>query len=419
MNTNSKRLGIYLTIMLIATAIATSLRTVACVSYLDYQSGFYSNKALITAADVITILTAIGMLSYALTAKRIKLRASFSTSSTYVPTGILGVATAFLGIRTFTYAISTCKYPFFSVEVFTFKSPSALIGVLTGILALLSIVHHFFNAFLTESKSELRAYFAIASIAFLAFYSILLYLDETVAINDTSKMVREMSFLLAAIFFLYEARISLGREMWRIYTAFGLCAATLAAYASIPAIITYYVKGVVLSATEAKSLASLEEYLLLLALFIFIVARLFLTATLKEEKENELVKALGEYAKSREERVNESYGRFQELFASKQLSIFELYGMDESVAEESEDESAFESTEPEEEKKEIIISDDAIYESIFGRMPERPEPEEPKEAAEEEPEDDRDPEQIAEDILSTMDEILVEGSENTEEETEK
>lgn len=419
MNTNSKRLGIYLTIMLIATAIATSLRTVACVSYLDYQSGFYSNKALITAADMITILTAIGMLSYALTAKRIKLRASFSTSSTYVPTGILGVATAFLGIRTFAYAISTCKYPFFSVEVFTFKSPSTLIGVLAGILALLSIAHHFFNAFLTESKSELRAYFAIASIAFLAFYSILLYLDETVAINDTSKMVREMSFLLAAIFFLYEARISLGREMWRIYTAFGLCAATLAAYASIPAIITYYVKGVVLSATKAKSLASLEEYLLLLALFIFIVARLFLTAALKEEKENELVKALGEYAKSREERVNESYGRFQELFASKQLSIFELYGMDEGATEESEDESACESTEPEEEKKEIIISDDAIYESIFGRMPERPEPEEPKEAAEEEPEDDRDPEQIAEDILSTMDEILVEGSENTEEETEK
>ena len=207
--------------------------------------------------------------------------------------------------------------------------------------------------------------------------------------------------------------------MWRIYTAFGLSAAVLTAYTSIPAIITYYVNGVTLSSFESKSLASLEEYLLLLALFIFIVSRLFLTVLLKEEKENELIKALGEYANDREEKVNESYARFQEMFAAKQLSIFELYGMEEAIDEEPQLAEIAEEAEPEEEKKELIISDDAIYESIFGRMPERPEPEAAE--AEEEPviEDDRAPEEIAEDILNAVDKVLSESAKDNEKETEK
>ena len=150
-------------------------------------------------------------------------------------------------------------------------------------------------------------------------------------------------------------------------------------------------------------MASIEEYLLLFALFVFILARLILTTQLREEKENEFIKILGEYAAEREEKVNESYARFQEIFASKQLSIFDLYGGDENIVEEEAEESELEETAPEEEKKEIIISDDAIYESIFGKMPERDEPE-----LEEDPEpvDEREPEQIAEDILNAVEKVL-------------
>ena len=90
MNTNSKRLGIYLTIMLCLTAAATALRTVACVTTLDYSSGFFNDKSLITAADIIITITALGMLSYLFIASRIKLHASFLTGATYVPTGVLG-----------------------------------------------------------------------------------------------------------------------------------------------------------------------------------------------------------------------------------------------------------------------------------------------------------------------------------------
>ena len=417
MNTNSKRLGIYLVIMLLATAVATTLRSIACVMHLDYASGFFSDKTLVSAGDVIITVTALGMLSYLLTASRINLRASFSTGATYVPTGILGVGTAFLGVKVFSHVLASNNYKLFSFNiinttpkgiiagVLTAQNLLSAIGLITGALAFVSIAHHFFNAFVTESKDVTRAYFAIVSIAFLALYAVMVYTDSTVAINESAKTLRQLSFLLSAAFFLYEARISLGREMWRVYTAFGLVAAALTAYTSIPAIITYFAKGAVISSYNYKSLASIEEYILLLALFIFIVSRLCLTATLSEEKKNELVEALREAAHERETEVNESLERHNEIFASKQLSIFDLYGdTEEPEVEVAED--TVEIAEPIEEVKEPTISDDAIYESIFGVMPER---DEPKEEAEETV-DERDPEEIANDLFSAFDEAMKENS---------
>ena len=410
MNKNSKRLGIYLAVMLIATAAAVSLRTVACVNYLDYASGFFSETLLINVANAIILLCAVGMFSYTLIASRINLRASFSTSATYVPTGILGVATAFLGVKSISYAITTSRYPFFSIETFTLKSPLTLLGVLAGILAILSIAHHFLNAFITESKTSIRAYFAIATIAFLAIYSILIYLDGSLSVNDSNKVLRQMAFIFCALFFLYEARISLGREMWRTYTSFGLIAASVSAYTSIPAIITYYVNGALVSSSGSKSLASLEEYLLLFAMFVFILARLCLATSLKEKKENELIKMLEAYAKETEERVNESYARHQEAFAAKQLSIFDLYGGGEEIPVTEPEEEEDRENIPGDEEKELIISDDAIYEAIFGKMPERPKEEEP---VPESKEDDRKPEEIAEDLLKTLDDAFKESSEES------
>ena len=94
--------------------------------------------------------------------------------------------------------------------------------------------------------------------------------------------------------------------MWRIYTTFGLIAASLSAYASIPAIVTYYVKDALVSSASSKSLVTIEEYIVLFALFLFIVARLYVTISLHEEKENAFIKALASYAQDREERVKES-----------------------------------------------------------------------------------------------------------------
>lgn len=419
MNTNSKRLGIYITVMLLATAVATTLRTIATLNYLDYASGFFTQKSSIVAANVIIMLTIVGMLSYLFTATRIHLRASFSTGATYVPTGILGVATAFLGYKTLSYVLALNNYRLFSFiredslrgvmfEIFTPVGISTIIGILTAILAFASLAHHFFNAFVTESKDVTRAYFALTTILFFAFYAILIYIDGSISLNESTKTLRQTAFLLVATFFLYEARISMGREMWRIYTTTGLVAATLAAYTSIPAIITYFIRGELISSSGYKSIASIEEYLLLLAAFIFIFARLCLTARLGEEKECELVKAIASSASAREAEVRESYDRHNEIFAAKQLSIFDLYGEEDIPDAEDGSEGVCAAEEAHEEISEPTISDDAIYEAIFGKMPERPEPTEEAE----EPEDDRDPEEIADDILSTLDSVISDNDEN-------
>ena len=398
MNTNSKRLGIYLGVMLSATAVATTMRSIAYVMHLDHASGFFSDKSLVRVSDAIIVLTVLGMFSY-LFAARIDLRASFSTGATYVPTGILGAASAFLGMQIFSYALANSNYRISVKELLSLAGVPTLITLLAGVLAFVSIAYYFFNAFVTESKDVTRAYFSIAAIAFLALYAVMIYTDTSISLNATGRALRQTAFLFIAIFFLYESRISLGREKWRIYTAFGLAAATLTAYASVPAIVVYFTNKVIVSSSGYKSLASIEEYLFLFAAFIFILSRLCLTITLKEEKENELVKALANIALAREAEVNEALEMHEEIFASKQLSIFDLYGdNDEEVAEELE--TAEEVEESDEKTVEPILSDDVIYESIFGKMPEKKE----EVKSEEETEiDERDPEEIAENILKILD----------------
>ena len=412
MNANSKKLTIYMVLMLLGSAVSATLRTIACINHLDYSTGYFTDKSLISAANIIIWVTVILMLTYPIIASKVKLRASFSTSATYIPSGILAVAVVFAGVRALSYAMSVSRYPLLSLGIF--KTPSAVMGAAVFILSLATVAYLFFNTYFTKSKSDIRAYFAVCAIAFFAAYAILLYLDSSLSNNSHGKMVNQMAFLFTSLFFLYETRISLGREMWRAYTTFGLMAAALSAYSSIPAIITYYVKDTLIFAPAGtESSFSLEGCLVMLMLFIFTVSRLSLAATLTEEKENKLIKAMSDYAERREERVEESYERHQEIFAARQLDIFELYG-DEAPTEEDGEEGETDPTEDGaiDEQKELTISDDAIYEAIFGKMPDKPKTEEPKiEKAEEE----KDPEAVAEEILSTIDEVLKDENDNKDE----
>ena len=406
MNTNSKRLGIYLAIMIVLTAVATTLRSIACVMHLDFESGFFTDKSLLTVANVIITVTVIGMFSYLFVAERISLLASFSTGATYVTTGVLGVATAFLGTSVISFVSIAGKYASRPGGAIAADKYMPIIGIVCAILAFASIAHHFFNAFITESKAEIRAYFALASISFLGLYAMLIYLDPTLAIGESTKILRLTAFLVAALFFLYEARISLGREMWRIYTAFGLVASALTAYVSIPAIITYFVRDKLVSSATGRSLVTIEEYMLLLALFIFITARLFIAMRLQEDTKNKFIESFKTYAHKREKEIAESSARYNAIFASKQLSIFDLYG-GEIYTDEEECDTCTVAPTSEVESNEPTISDDAIYESIFGEMPKRDEPEEvPAEETVDKTEDDRDPEEIADEVLLSLEEAM-------------
>ncbi len=419
MNTNSKKTRIYIALMLIGAAVSSALRSAAYILHFDYEIGFFTDKSLINAADIIIWLTAIVSLSYLFIADKISVRPSFSSPLTYIPTGLLGVASFFMGIRIFKYALSSTRFPLLSGE--SIKNPLTMFAVLVSLLSLCSVVYCFFNTYVTDGHSALRAYFALGTIVFLAFYAILSFLDlksnPVVSLADAGKAVNLMAFLLSAIFLLYEARISIGREMWKAYTAFGLAAAVFCAYSSIPAIITYYASGHIISASGKGSLSSIEEAMLVLTLFIYIASRLVLSSSLREKKENDLVNAIRDEASQKEAHTEESFSRHQEKFAAKQLSIFELFDSEEpasdEISEDVSDEPA-ESAENEEKAEPVMISDDAIYESIFGKMPEKKDiPESMEEqndsmAESEEPADERPQEEITEDLLQAMDDIIKE-----------
>lgn len=299
MNRNSKRLGAYIVIALVILAAAAGLKCAACLRDLDYKYGYFDSKGLINAANIL-IASGFGvMLSYAVVGCKCSLKPSFSSPATYVPTGIVGAAELFLSVRTLS-----------SVRDLTAAGTRlpAVIATLAGLLGLLSIVHFFLNAALTESKTELRAYFALATVLFLSVYSAVLYFSTDEAINTPIKLSSQMAFLFSSLFFLYEARISLGRELWRGYAVFGLFAMLLCAYASIPNLIVYFVRGVTLS-------LNIEESLLLLSLFIFIASRLILTASLPEDKENRTLTALRERAELSERSAREIERQYDEAYA--------------------------------------------------------------------------------------------------------
>ncbi len=410
MNSNSKKLNIYLVAMSVLTAVAVTLRSIACITDLDYKTGLF-DSSINKAADIIMWITVILMLTYGFTATKISIKSSFSTPLTYVPSGMLGAAILFLGVKMLSYAINTGRYPLISAGMLK-NEPLRLFAVIIFILSLASVAHLFLNSFYAEQNTDLRAYCALGTVVFMALYAMAIYFDSTLPIIDSGKIINQTAFLFSAVFLLYEARISLGREMWRAYGAFGLAASALTAYASVPAILTYYVNGVLLSSAKG-SIRSLEEYIVLLALFVYITARLCVHASIKGKTESKLLSAMDEYARLRAIRVNESYERYREDFAAKQLSFFDLDKENEAEGAER----CEENNESEEANKEKIptLSDDAIYESIFGTMPTKKE-EEAEAVTMDEPEEDLlTPEEHADELLNTVDAIMAEEKQDKEE----
>ena len=308
MNKNSGRLAIYIAFALIFTAVATGLRTAACLYHLDYTYGYFTQKGQITAASIVFYGGIIIMLTYALWRGRVSLRASFSSPATYVPTGLVSAASLFLAVRLISEARNMAKGGTRSVLM--------ILTLASGILAILSVLHFFYNGYVTDARNETRGYFATATVMLLACYAAMLYFRTDRAINTPNGITDQLAFLFSALFFLYEARISLGREKWGGYAVFGLIAMMATAYSSVPSLIVYFARGTSIS-------LSLEENLYTLALFIFITARLMLAVTLPEVEKNSIVSAVEGISQKRESEVRESEQLYSERYAV-QMSIDDL-----------------------------------------------------------------------------------------------
>ncbi len=293
MNKNSRRLLLALLALGIFIVAATVLRTTACIKDLEDNLIYFESNALIISANVIVVAGAVLAIALSIAMHKESLRASFSTPATYIPTGITAAALALLTLVLIaTYGALSAKAgadP--RVEV------AANLALAASLLAPLSIAHLFLTAFLTERHTGVRAWFSLATVAFLAVYAAFLYFNTSTPLNSHNKIIEEMAYLFAAIFFLYESRISLGREMWRPYIAFGMLAMLLTAYASLPAIITYLVRGELLSST-------FESAVFLLSLAIFISARLLTLVSAPYDGISKEMAVLADFAARRQDALD-------------------------------------------------------------------------------------------------------------------
>lgn len=306
MKNKTKIFGAYLPIFTLFLIATVTIRTVALFLHFDANLGFFSQKALISVSDYMVIAISVFFLSYIFTAKKdIKLVPDFTSPATYIPTGIVSVALVFMVVSLFIRLFNTMDFIRELKEENTLSSLSAIpmqrvlvfVLIITAILALLSIVHFVLIAIVENHSNTKRANFGICTILFLSIYTIYLYFSTELPLNAPNKALDQMAYLFAAVFFLYETRLSLGREKWRQYIAFGFIASTISAYASIPALIYYFAEGTVVS-------NSVYELVLTFSLFVFITSRFLLTGNLIEDTPSDVVSNLILSAEARAREIN-------------------------------------------------------------------------------------------------------------------
>ncbi len=309
MNRRSRTAAAYIISFALIVVAATVLRALALLLNFEDNGIHFGSKALINTAGAIVAFGALLLFTYTFAYdKSIKLRATFATPATYVPTLLVSVALLYFAADT----LRKIKAAGITVQqAIAMKNYVPIIDFAIVILSVIAVIYFMVNALIESRASVARASLGIATVILLALYSASLYFDTTLPINAPNKVVDQMAYLFFALFFLYEIRISLGRECWNLYLAFGFISALIGAYSSIPTIIYYFASKELVS-------ASLSECALTLTLTVFVICRVSLASTLKEDKRSDSIDAIVAYSNERAAVVAEQ----EEI---ERLAYIELY----------------------------------------------------------------------------------------------
>lgn len=284
MDTKNHGKAAYLIFLCTITGITVLLRSVASFLHLS-EHGYYEGK-LAGAADLAVLFGALLLLTFALTHwKDVPPRAAFNGPLTFVPAAPLAATLLFAG-----------------ASLMLRKTEGSLARIalpLLGIFAVIGALYFFFAVFFEKKQSDLRAVFGAILSLYLILYAGYLYFDTTLPINAATKICDQIAFIAAALFFLLETRVSLGRVHWAIYTAGGLCASLLTAYSAIPSLLVYIFEGRLMA-------TSLEDLLVTVMLTAYIFCRTLLFLIAKPQAPTALMAELQEKARLREEEVRAS-----------------------------------------------------------------------------------------------------------------
>ncbi len=277
----TKKISPMLPTLLIAMALTAVLRSIAVCRDLDFKYGYFNSDTLISISGwlvfaAIIVLSVITLLE----GKRENLLPTYHSPATYLPAALVCTALPFVAkellVRFTDYTEQATKGQ---------SRLCAVISLLCCVLCVCSVACFFLFTFIKAPFDGKRAV-AITVIAFsLIIYAVYLYFTTDLPLNSPNKIVDQTAYVFAAVFFLYEARATLGKAMWRTYAIFGQIAALLCAYSSIPALAVFFIKGKTIS-------NSIYESILTFTLFIFISARLILFTEFESTDDCETVKAI-------------------------------------------------------------------------------------------------------------------------------
>ena len=289
MNRRSLVYKIYFGATLVFLLFTVALRCIACLRDMNYANGYFEEKLLINVANTTLVVAILFALSYGLAEERDKkFIFNFSSPLNYVFSGTLGIALLFFARHSYTvfekYKKLSEANKFNSINKESIASAKILsyIALALTVLAILSVIHFILATLIVKLKDTRRADFGLITVIFLSLYATYLYFNNEMPINTPAKVIDQSAYLASALFFLYETRISIGRERWRAYRTFGFISILLTAYSSIPSLIVYIADGAVIS-------NSIYETLLSFVLLLFIGARLVLTSLLREDAESKTV----------------------------------------------------------------------------------------------------------------------------------
>ena len=290
MKNRTKIFGVFFPFFILLVAAAATLRTIALVvdGYFNYRYSYFTVKSLPRIANILIVCAIILFIIYIIGGvRKLKLIPNFESPANYIPSALVSTALFFIII----HLLKTWKR---ASELSIFDTVLFLLMIST---AALSIVYLIFNTFFIRTVSARRAGFGLCITIFFSLYLIYLFFDSTDTINSPIKTVDQLTYAFCAVFFLYEIRLSMGREIWKPYIIFGFISAALSAYSSIPAIIVFFVRKQIIS-------NSIYESLLTFSVLVFIIAKLILTDKLIERKQSSFVQKLIENAEKRDAALN-------------------------------------------------------------------------------------------------------------------
>lgn len=285
-------ISIYLLVIFVFIAAATTLRTIAFLNDYNHYTGYFEDQTLIGVANWLILIGCIFSASALMMHKQMpKFKPSFQTPLVYIPAGAVSVALAFLA--------GSKAYMAFTLNGMNVSSPTLagdrIFLFVIAVFALVSIAYFMFSHIEEHHRSPERGAIGLVLTAFFALCAAQTYFAQNVPINSQIKAADQIAFAFVAVFFLFESRLSLDRDIWSGYVAFGGIAASLAAYSAIPSIIYYFV--------NTREASSISESVLFLTVFALIIARLILLLKLPEDKMCETAEAALLMARTRHAQI--------------------------------------------------------------------------------------------------------------------